>query len=197
VVGVLAVGAAIAVPLGLARAQSPSESESGSESEGARGEWAQAKEQALDRFAEELGVTREELDAAFSTVVSEQLDAAVEDGRLTQEQADRLRERLDERAFGFGFGGHGPGRWGGWGGRGGFGGEEVAPEAAGAAGEAALAEVGGGEVVGVFSPRRGDAAYAVAVRTDDGHSLVLLDEEFQVLDVRGWGEAGRQGTPAE
>lgn len=102
-VGVLAVGALVAVPLGLARAQSPSESE--------RGDWSATREQALDRFAEELGVTREELDAAFVTVVGEQLDSAVEDGRLTEEQADRNRERAEENGFGFWGGRHG--RWGG------------------------------------------------------------------------------------
>lgn len=106
VVGVLAVGALVAVPLGLARAQSPSE-------RAERGDWSATREQALDRFAEELGVSREELDAAFATVVGEQLDAAVEDGRLTQERADRIRERAEEGGFGFWGGRHGPGRWGG------------------------------------------------------------------------------------
>jgi len=82
-VGVLVVGALLLNPLAVAGAtDAPS-----------------APPNPVDRFAEELGVTREQLDEAFRTVVDEQLTAAVEDGRISERRADRLRERLDELGF--------------------------------------------------------------------------------------------------
>ena len=67
--------------------------------------------------AEKLGVTTEELQEAYKAASLEQLDAAVEAGRITGEQADAIRERIESGGFlgphGFGFfGGHqlrGPG----------------------------------------------------------------------------------------
>ena len=61
--------------------------------------------------AEKLGVTTEELQDAYKAASLEQLDAAVEAGRLTEEQADAIRERIESGDFlgphGFGFfGGH-------------------------------------------------------------------------------------------
>jgi hypothetical protein len=62
--------------------------------------------------AEKLGVTTEELQDAYKEASLEQLDAAVAAGRLTQEQADAIREHIESgdflgpRGFGF-FGGHG------------------------------------------------------------------------------------------
>ena len=62
--------------------------------------------------AEELGVTTTELQNAYKAAALEQLEAAVAAGRLTEEQADEVRERIESGDFlgpaGFGFfGGHG------------------------------------------------------------------------------------------
>ena len=50
----------------------------------------------LDRVAEKLGVDRETLDTAIEGARSDEIDEAVANGDLTQEQADRLKERLDD-----------------------------------------------------------------------------------------------------
>jgi hypothetical protein len=49
----------------------------------------------LDRVAEKLGIDRGELDDAIRDARSDEIDDAVEDGDLSPEQAERLRERLD------------------------------------------------------------------------------------------------------
>lgn len=70
----------------------------------------------LATFAEELGVSTEEIDAAFDAAVTEQLDTAVADGDLSPERADRIAERLAGRDLADlfrgvrGGGGHGWGR---------------------------------------------------------------------------------------
>ena len=46
-------------------------------------------------FAEALGVTVEELDAAFKQVALDRIDAAVEAGKLTDEQADEARAKIE------------------------------------------------------------------------------------------------------
>jgi hypothetical protein len=62
--------------------------------------------------AEKLGVTTEELENAYKEASLERLDAAVAAGRLTEEQADEIRERIESGdslgplGFGFGFGPH-------------------------------------------------------------------------------------------
>jgi polyhydroxyalkanoate synthesis regulator phasin len=68
----------------------------------------------LARVADKLGLSEEDLSTAVEQVQSEMMDEAVAEGRLTQEQADRLRERAAEGGFLFPFGGPGPGHaWGG------------------------------------------------------------------------------------
>ena len=59
--------------------------------------------------AEKLGVTTTELQNAYKAAALEQVDAAVAAGRLTEEQADAIRERIESGDFlgphfGFGFG---------------------------------------------------------------------------------------------
>src|SRR5688572_8027828 len=44
--------------------------------------------------AEKLGVTTAELENAYKDASLEQLDAAVEAGRITEEHADAIRERI-------------------------------------------------------------------------------------------------------
>ncbi len=43
-----------------------------------------------------LGISVEKYDAALDQAREQVLDKAVEEGNLTQEQADRIRERADE-----------------------------------------------------------------------------------------------------
>jgi hypothetical protein len=60
--------------------------------------------------AEKLGVTTQELQDAYKEASLERLDAAVAAGRITEEQADAIRERIESGDFlgpyGFGFGPH-------------------------------------------------------------------------------------------
>jgi len=66
-----------------------------------------------EAMAKALGISVEEYDAALDQAREEVLTKAVEEGSLTQEQADRIRERADE-GFGPGMmgGGLGPGMMG-------------------------------------------------------------------------------------
>lgn len=67
----------------------------------------------VDDVAKQLGVQPSELSAAIEQALENRLDEAVAAGRLTQEQADRMKERLragDVPLFGHGLRGmHGPG----------------------------------------------------------------------------------------
>ena len=69
----------------------------------------------LNDAAKQLGVTPDKLNAALKQALKNRLDAAVEDGRLTQEQADTMKQRIDEGVVPFfagpGFG-RGPGEHG-------------------------------------------------------------------------------------
>jgi hypothetical protein len=49
----------------------------------------------LDSVAEHLGISREELDDATRAAAIDQVDAALEAGRITEEEAERLKERID------------------------------------------------------------------------------------------------------
>lgn len=74
----------------------------------------------LDRVAQKLGITTPKLQDAIKSAGSDQLDEAVKNGTLTQQQADALRNRLntqtDNGNFGFapGFKGKGFGMRGGF-----------------------------------------------------------------------------------
>ena len=67
----------------------------------------------VSKLAEKLGVSESELTTAIKDTRVEMLDEAVADGRLTQEQADSLKEKIDGSDYGLfglerGFrGGHG------------------------------------------------------------------------------------------
>lgn len=61
----------------------------------------------LDRVAQKLGIGSDDLENAIRDTRNEDIDAAVERGDLTQEQADRLKEKLDSIEDGE-FPGHGP-----------------------------------------------------------------------------------------
>jgi polyhydroxyalkanoate synthesis regulator phasin len=65
----------------------------------------------LNDAAVRLGVEPEELSAALEDAIAARIDAAVAAGELTQEQADRIKERLEQGGlplFGPGFGPDGP-----------------------------------------------------------------------------------------
>jgi polyhydroxyalkanoate synthesis regulator phasin len=70
----------------------------------------------IDDAASQLGVEPDELSSALEKAMKNRIDAAVAAGRLTEEQATALKERIDSGDFPllgagayFGFHGHGPG----------------------------------------------------------------------------------------
>lgn len=58
----------------------------------------------LDRVAAKLGIDRPRLDQALKDARTEEIDEAVASGDLSQERADRLKERIDDLPPGEGFG---------------------------------------------------------------------------------------------
>jgi lipoate-protein ligase A len=58
----------------------------------------------FDSLAEHLGISSEELEDAAKAAANDQVDAALEEGRITEEQAERLRERIEEGETPFLFG---------------------------------------------------------------------------------------------
>ncbi len=69
----------------------------------------------LDSLAKHLGISREKLDEATKAAATDEVDQALADGRITQEQADAAKKRIESGtgpAFGFG-GGRGFGHHGG------------------------------------------------------------------------------------
>jgi hypothetical protein len=63
----------------------------------------------IDDAAEQLGVEPSELSDALKQALKNRIDEAVTDGRLTEEHADALKERLDAAGAPLVFGGFGPG----------------------------------------------------------------------------------------
>jgi len=72
---------------------------------------ADLKDQFLDRLAQELGISRDQLEGALRTTSLALLDQAVADGVITEEEAARIREEIQsgERLFFFGQRHHGRG----------------------------------------------------------------------------------------
>ena len=70
---------------------------------------ANSPETFLADVAERLGIDSAELEAAVAAEALERLDQAGADGRITQEQADRIRERIEAGDLRLGPG-HGPGK---------------------------------------------------------------------------------------
>lgn len=60
----------------------------------------------LTNLAERLGISEDELKTAIKDAGNETVDEAVAAGNLTQEQANRLKERIEEGGFPFMFGQH-------------------------------------------------------------------------------------------
>lgn len=64
----------------------------------------------LDQLASALGIQRSALDSAITTAGNNTADAAVQQGTLTQAQADTLKQRVQAGDLGSFFGGRGGGR---------------------------------------------------------------------------------------
>ncbi len=74
----------------------------------------------LDRVAQKLGITTPKLQDAIKSARTDQIDEAVKNGQLTQQQADALKQKLNQMPNGGGFGpGFGRGHMGGAFGKGG------------------------------------------------------------------------------
>ena len=71
------------------------------------------REAFLNDAAERLDVQPEELTKALKDAAIARIDQAVKDGRITQEQADEMKQRIEENGVPIGPGGHGPGGPGG------------------------------------------------------------------------------------
>lgn len=69
----------------------------------------QRAQEFLNAFAAKLGKSPADVLAAFKSVEKDRVAQAVKDGKLTQQQADRVNQRIDQ-AQGLPFGGHGFGR---------------------------------------------------------------------------------------
>ena len=64
----------------------------------------------LSKLAANLGISEDELKQAIRTTGSQLLDQAVADGKVTEEEAAKIRDRIESGDFPiFPFGGHGPG----------------------------------------------------------------------------------------
>ena len=58
----------------------------------------------LSKLADKLGVSEDELKTAIQDTRVEMIDEAVDSGQLTEEQGERLKERIEEGDLGIGFG---------------------------------------------------------------------------------------------
>jgi hypothetical protein len=88
----------------------------------------------LEAAAKQLNVTPEALRDALGDAIDAQIDQAVKDGRLTQEQADEIKRRRQESGRVLGIGPGGPGHHGGPGFGRGFGGPRLMSDVAKALG---------------------------------------------------------------
>jgi polyhydroxyalkanoate synthesis regulator phasin len=69
----------------------------------------------IEDAASQLGVEPAELSTALKQALKNRIDEAVAAGRLSEEQADELKERIDSNDYPLLFGHGGPGRFGGHG----------------------------------------------------------------------------------
>jgi polyhydroxyalkanoate synthesis regulator phasin len=126
-------------------------------------------EQVRDLIASKLGVERADLDAAEKEAHQEVIGQAVEDGVITQDQAERMLSRLED-GFGFGRMGRPGGRGGGW--MGGFkgcppGNQEWLAEQLGMTADELQAELEAGKTIAELAEEKGvdlDAARIEAMK---------------------------------
>ena len=81
-----------------------------------QGPFANLRQEIHQAIAQALGISVEKYDAAVTEARAQVLESAVQDGKLTQEQADRMRERMEQAAGPGMMGGFGRGMMGGRGG---------------------------------------------------------------------------------
>jgi uncharacterized protein YidB (DUF937 family) len=103
--------AAIAV-VGVVRAQSPSPAGPGANGQAQSGHRGALLDGFLNALAQNLGISRPTLDNALKTTAKQQIDQAVAAGRIPQDRADQIKQRIDSGQFPFGPGGMGFGRGG-------------------------------------------------------------------------------------
>jgi len=89
-----------------AEQEDATETPSTEEGDGGSGQEA-LRDQFLDDLAERLGISRDQLDQALSESALALVDQAVADGRITEEEATRIRERIEAGEFPVFFGHHG------------------------------------------------------------------------------------------
>lgn len=114
--GVITLGAAVLG--GTVMAQTHGTGSGSSATPGAAQQQHQAREdQFLNDLARNLGVDRSKLDAALKTTQTQEIDAAVQSGQLTQAQGDQIKQAIASGMPHFGIGGFrgGPGGPGGHG----------------------------------------------------------------------------------
>lgn len=58
----------------------------------------------LDRVAQKLGITTPKLENAIKSARTDQIDEALKNGKITQQQADALKQKLSQAPNGAGFG---------------------------------------------------------------------------------------------
>jgi uncharacterized protein YidB (DUF937 family) len=93
VVGALAVGI-FAIAVAGAQEGSPTPAPSAGDDEGEE-ERERPLDRFLDRLAENLGISRDELDSTIDETQIELIDEAVAEGRLDEEKAEELKERIE------------------------------------------------------------------------------------------------------
>ena len=87
-------------PVGISQAQDEGTddgADGGSEESGEEGD---RRDEILEAFAAELGVTGEEVIDAARTVAVDLVEEALAEGRITQEQADRAIAAIEEAPYG-------------------------------------------------------------------------------------------------
>lgn len=91
------------------KARPPAALDKGEKRADERGRFAVERHDFLAGVAERLGVGVDELKEAIAAEARERVDAAVAEGRLSEKQAARIRERIESGGPPFGLGAH-PGR---------------------------------------------------------------------------------------
>jgi hypothetical protein len=147
----------------------------------------------LDSLAKHLGISRETLDEATKAAAADQVDALLEAGRITEEQAARMKARIESGEglfFGFGhsFGGHG---FGGHGhrGHGLVGALDAAAEYLGMERDALVEELRGGQSLADVAKEKGKSV-------DGLKAAILADAKARLAQAVKDGELTEEQAEA-